>query len=46
MGKKDELIDDAVAAFEESTGDLPNDYEFAVIRNLAEEYVANEEDKG
>lgn len=45
MGKKDELIDDAVAAFEDSTGELPNDYEFAMIRNLAEEYVSDEEGK-
>lgn len=32
MGKNwEELRDDAVAAFEESTDQLPNDYEMAVI---------------
>lgn len=45
MGRKDELIDDACASFEDSTGSVPNDYEYSVIKVLAEEYVSNEEGK-
>lgn len=42
MGEKDELVNKAVDAFEESTGDLPNDYEMSVISIAAREMVDEE----
>lgn len=39
MGKFEELRDDTVLAFEESTGDLPSDVELGQIEMLAREYV-------
>jgi hypothetical protein len=45
MGRKDELTNATVGAFEESTGEPPNDYEYATIKTLAQEYVSDEEDK-
>ena len=38
----EELRDDAVDAFEESTGDTPNDYEMSVIQIGAKEMTENE----
>lgn len=45
MGRKDDLTDATVDAFEESTGSAPNDYEYAVIKTLAQEYTSSEENK-
>lgn len=42
MGRKENLRDDTVLAFEESTGDLPNDYEMAVINIKVDEYLDTE----
>ncbi|HEY6020855.1 MAG TPA: hypothetical protein VIY48_13435 [Candidatus Paceibacterota bacterium] len=39
MGRKDELIEDTVEAFEEATGKAPNDYEFAEIEVVVDEYI-------
>lgn len=44
MARKDEIIEDVVDAFEESTGRVPNDYELAEIRAVAQEYVEGEND--
>jgi len=38
----EELRDEAVEAFEESTGELPNDYEMAVIQIGAKEMAEND----
>lgn len=45
MGRKDELVNDTVDAFEVATGKPPNDYEHAEIKVLAEEYISSEENK-
>lgn len=45
MGRKDELVNDTVDAFEVATGRVPNDYEHAEIKVLAREYVDREENK-
>lgn len=45
MGRKDELVNNTVDAFEVATGNAPNDYEYAEIKVLAEEYVSSEADK-
>ncbi len=42
MGKYEELRDDTVLAFEESTGDLPSDVEMGQIQMLVKEYIENE----
>lgn len=39
MGKYEELRDDTVLAFEESTGELPSDVELGQIEMLVREYV-------
>lgn len=44
MGKFEELRDDTVLAFEESTGELPSDVELGQIEMLVREYV--EENNG
>lgn len=46
MGRKDELVNDTVDAFEVATGNPPNDYEYAEIKVLAKEYSDGEENKG
>lgn len=43
MGRFEDLRDDTVEAFEESTGSLPSDVEMGQINMLAREYVDNEE---
>lgn len=43
MGKFEELRDDTVEAFEESTGSLPSDVEMGQISMLVREYVENDE---
>lgn len=43
MGRYEELRDDTVEAFEESTGSLPSDVEMGQINMLTREYVDNEE---
>lgn len=44
MGDKfSELRDDTIAAFEESTGDLPSDVEMGQISMLVNEYLDGED---
>lgn len=42
MARKDELVNSAVDAFEESTGTVPNDYEMSIISIAAGEMVDEE----
>lgn len=44
MGRKDEMMDDAVAAYEESTGELPDTAQYVVLEDLVSDYVENESD--
>lgn len=46
MGKFEELRDDTVLAYEESTGKLPEDDVLGEISMLAREYIQSEEEKG
>jgi len=39
-----ELRDDTVAAFEESTGDLPSDVELGQIHAIVRDYLADEKE--
>lgn len=43
MGKDNEMRDKVVDAFEESTGQAPNDYEMGTINALVRDYESNEE---
>jgi hypothetical protein len=45
MGKFEELRDDTVLAFEESTGDLPSDVELGQIQALVRDYVEGRDDE-
>lgn len=45
MGKFEELRDDTVNAFEESTGSLPSDVEMGQINMLVHEYLESNEEK-
>ena len=42
MGRFEELRDDTVEAFEESTGSLPSDVEMGQINMLVHEYMEND----
>lgn len=44
MSRKEELINSTVEAFEESTGNSPNDYEFAEIKVAVDDYVEETND--
>lgn len=44
MGRKDELIDSTIEAFEESTGNPPNDYEYAEIKVAVDDYIEEIDD--
>ena len=46
MGRYEELRDDTVEAFEESTGSLPSDVEMGQIQMLTREYVQQEQENG
>ena len=46
MGRYEELRDDTVDAFEQSTGELPSDVEMGQIQMLAREYVQQEQENG
>jgi hypothetical protein len=39
MSDYEELRDDTIAAFEDSTGDVPNDYEMANIEISVRDYL-------
>lgn len=41
--KIENLLDDAVTAFEDSTGELPNDYEMSVMKIGAREIVEGQQ---
>ncbi len=43
MGKFEELRDDTIDAFEESTGSLPSDVEMGQINMLVHEYMESEQ---
>ncbi|ATW69415.1 hypothetical protein SEA_OLICIOUS_60 [Streptomyces phage Olicious] len=45
MGRSEDLTNDTVDAFEVATGQPPNDYEYAQIKILAQEYSSGEENK-
>lgn len=45
MGRFEELRDDTIDAFEESTGSLPSDVEMGQINMLTREYVENNEEQ-
>lgn len=44
MGKKDEMMDDAVAAYEESTGQLPDTAQYVVLEDLVNDYTEEKND--
>lgn len=44
MGRKDELIDSTIEAFEESTGNPPNDYEYTEIKVAVDDYIEETND--
>lgn len=44
MGKKEEMMDDAVAAYEESTGQLPDTRDYVALEDVVNDYVKSEED--
>lgn len=44
MGEFEELRDDTVAAFEDSTGDLPSDIELGQINAIVRDYLAGEKE--
>ncbi len=46
MGRYEELRDDTIDAFEESTGSLPSDVEMGQIQMLTREYVQQEQESG
>lgn len=43
VGRKDEMMDDAVSAYEESTGQLPDTAQYVVLEDLVNDYVKDEE---
>lgn len=43
VGRKEEMMDDAVAAYEESTGQLPDTAQYVVLEDLVNEYTKEEE---
>ena len=43
MGRYEELRDDAVAAYEESTGSLPDTRDYVALEEAVKDYVDNEE---
>lgn len=43
MGRKEEMMDDAVAAYEESTGQLPDTAQYVVLEDLVNDYTKEEE---
>ena len=43
MGRKEEMMDDAVAAYEESTGQLPDTRDYVELENAVDRWVAEEE---
>jgi hypothetical protein len=43
MGKKDELMDDTVLAYEQSTGSLPDTRDYVAIENAVSGYIAEQE---
>ena len=43
MGKKEEMLDDAVAAYEESTGQLPDTRDYVELENAVDRWVQEEE---
>jgi hypothetical protein len=45
MGQKDELVNKALDAFEESTGREANDYEYSVISITAQEMVDEKDER-
>lgn len=45
MGRYDELRDDTVAAYEESTGQLPDTRDYVAIEDAVKDYVASEENQ-
>lgn len=45
MGRYDEVLDDTVAAYEESTGQSPDTRDFVAIEDAVKDYVASEENK-
>lgn len=44
MGKKEEMMDDALAAYEESTGQLPDTRDYVALEDVVSDYVKSEED--
>jgi hypothetical protein len=45
MGKKDELLDDAVAAYEESTGQLPDTRDYVALEDAVDKYAEESDAK-
>ena len=43
MGRKEEMMDDAVAAYEESTGQLPDTRDYVELENAVDRWVTEEE---
>lgn len=44
MGRKEELMNDTVAAYEQSTGDVPDTRDYVAIEDAVNNYIAQEED--
>lgn len=38
MGRKDEMLDDVVAAYEDATGQLPDTRDYVAIENVVEKW--------
>lgn len=45
MGRREELRDDTVAAYKESTGDVPDTRDYVAIENAVDDYLKSEDDK-
>lgn len=43
MGRREELRDDAVAAYEEATGGLPDTRDFVALEDAVDGYLAEED---
>lgn len=42
MGRREELRDDTVAAYEEATGDLPDTRDYVAIEDAVDNYLEEE----
>ena len=45
MGRKEEMMNDALAAYEESTGDVPDTRDYVELENAVDRWVQEEREK-